>query len=82
MRFILSQILVYGLPLLAAVLFAVSLVRYIRACRANRRAPGTYDRWQMTSRRVWLIVTSVILGSMLLIVLAFAALLMMAVAFM
>ena len=47
--FYLLQFLTYALPVAAIVLFVISLVRYIRACRANRRVPHTYDRWQMTS---------------------------------
>lgn len=77
-----TQFLIWALPVAAIVLFVVSLVRYIRARRANRRAPDTYNKWQMTSRQVWLIVTSVIVGVMVLAVIGFAALLMMAVAFM
>jgi heme/copper-type cytochrome/quinol oxidase subunit 2 len=80
--FYLSQFLIYALPLVALVLFVLSLVRYIRARRANRRAPDTYTKGQMTSRLVWLIVTGVITGVMVLMIFGFVMLLMMAVAFM
>ena len=80
--FYLLQFLTYALPVAAVVLFVVSLVRYIRARRANRRAPDTYNKWQMTERLVWLIVTGVITGVMVLMILGFVMLLMMAVAFM
>ena len=80
--FYLLQFLTYALPVAAIVLFVISLVRYIRACRANRRLPHTYDRWQMTSRLVWLIVTGVITGVMVLMIVGFVLLLMTAVAFM
>lgn len=74
--------IVYALPVAAVVLFVVSLVRYIRARRANRRAPDTYNKRQMTDRLVWLIVTGVITGVMVLMIFGFVMLLMMAVAFM
>ena len=80
--FYLLQFLTYALPVAAVVLFVVSLVRYIRARSANRRVPDTYNKRQMTDRLVWLIVTGVITGVMVLMILGFVMLLMMAVAFM
>jgi asparagine N-glycosylation enzyme membrane subunit Stt3 len=80
--FYLLQFVTYALPVAAVALFIVSLVRYIRARRANRRAPDTYNKRQMTDRLVWLIVTGVITGVMLLMIVGFMLLLMMAVAFM
>ena len=80
--FYLLQFVTYALPVAAVVLFVVSLVRYIRARRANRRAPDTYDKGQMTSRLVWLIVTAVIMGIMVTVILGFMLLLFLAVAFM
>ena len=80
--FYLLQFVTYALPVAAVALFIVSLVRYIRARRANRRAPDTYNKRQMTDRLVWLIVTGVITGVMLLMIIGFMLLLMMAVAFM
>ena len=79
--FYLLQFVTYALPVAAVVLFAVSLVRYIRARRANRRAPDTYDKGQMTSRLVWLIVTGVIMGIMVTVIFGFMLLLFLAVAF-
>ena len=82
MMYYLIQFLTYALPAVAVVLFAISLVRYIRARRANRRVPDTYNKWQMTSRLVWLIVTGAITGTMVLMIVGFVLLLMTAVAFM
>ena len=80
--FYLSRFLIYALPIAVAVLFIVSLVRYIRAIRVNHRAPDTYSRSQMTARLVWLIVTGVIMSAMMLMIVGFMLLLLMAVAFM
>ena len=82
MKYYLIQFLTYALPAAAVVLFVISLVRYIRARRANRRAPDTYNKWQMTSRLVWLVVTGAITGTMVLMIVSFVLLLMTAVAFM
>ena len=82
MMYYLIQFLTYALPAVAVVLFVISLVRYIRARRANRRVPDTYNKWQMTSRLVWLIVTGAITGTMVLRIVGFVLLLMTAVAFM
>ena len=84
--FTLTEIFTYGLifllPIGSVLWFVISLVRYIRARRANRRAPDTYNKWQMTSRLVWLIVTGTVTGTMVLMIVGFALLLMTAVAFM
>lgn len=78
----LLQFVIYALPITAVVLFVISLVRYIRARRVNRRAPDTYDKGQMTARLVWLIVTGVITGTMAIMIFGFMLLLLTAVAFM
>ena len=80
--FYVMQFLTYGLPVAALVFFVVSLVMYVRAKRANKRAPETYGTPQMTVRRVCLIVSSCMVRMMLLVIVAFALLLMTAVAFM
>ena len=80
--FYVMQFLIYGLPVAAIVFFVVSLVMFLRARRANRHVPETYSKQQMTARLVCLIVSSCIAGMMLLMVVGFALLLMMAVAFM
>ena len=82
MTFYITQFLTYALPVAAVVFFVVSLVRYVQAKRANQREPETYGKWQMTARRVCLIISSCILGAMLLMIVGFALLLMTAVAFM
>ena len=80
--FYVTQFLTYGLPVAAVVFFVISLVRYVQARRANRHMPETYGKWQMEARRVCLIISSCILGMMLLMIVGFAVLLMTAVAFM
>ena len=74
--------LYYIIPLFAVLFFGISLFRYLYAKRRNKRIPGTYTDAQMKSRKVWLIVSTVVAGILAVVVLAFIGLLMMAVAFM
>ena len=74
--------LYYIIPAAAVLLFGISLFRYCYAKHKNKRSPGTYTDAQMKSRKVWLIVSSVVAGILAVVVLAFIGLLMMAVAFM
>lgn len=74
--------LYYIIPAAAILFFAVSLFRYLYAKHKNKRTPGTYSDSQIKSRKICLIVSSVIAGILVVVVLAFIGLMMMAVAFM
>ncbi len=74
--------LYYIIPAAAVLLFGISLFRYCYAKHKNKRTPGTYSEEQMKSRKIFLIVSSVIAGILAVVVFAFIGLLMMAVAFM
>ena len=74
--------LYYIIPAAAVLLFGISLFRYCYAKHKNKQTPGTYSEEQMKSRKIFLIVSSVIAGILAVVVLAFIGLLMMAVAFM
>ena len=74
--------LYYIMPAAAVLLFGISLFRYCYAKHKNKRTPGTYSEEQMKSRKIFLIVSSVIAGILVVVALAFIGLLMMAVAFM
>ena len=76
------SVLYYLIPAAAISLFVGSLLSYCTAKSKNKKAPGTYSAEQMRARKIFLIVSSVIAGLLLLVVLAFIGLLMMAVAFM
>lgn len=79
--FILS--IMYGLAPTAILLFFIcSLVAYISAKKKNEAAPGTYTPERITTRKILLIVSSVILGVIVAIVVGFMALLATAVIFM
>lgn len=74
--------LYYIIPAAALVFFIISFARWRDAKEQNKRTPGTYSPEQMKSRKICLIVASVIAGILAVVVLAFIGLLMMAVAFM
>ncbi|MBR4292475.1 MAG: hypothetical protein IKT54_02570 [Clostridia bacterium] len=79
--FILS--IMYGLAPAAILLFFIcSLVAYISAKKKNKASPGTYTPEQITTRKIFLIVSSIILGVIVAIVVGFMALLATAVIFM
>ena len=78
----LISILYYLIPLAALLFFIISLSLYLEAKQKNKIVPGTYTSEQMKSRKICLIVSSVIAGVMAVVVIAFIGLMMMAVAFM
>lgn len=80
--FDLIEFLYYFIPAASLIFFAVSLIRYLTAKRKNKRAPGSFSDAQISARRICLIVSSIIAGAMLIVVVAFFALMLMAVAFM
>lgn len=78
----LYDILFFGIPAILLLLFAISLYRYISAKKENREQPGTHSAEEIKKRKLFLIVFSVIAGVLAAVVIAFIALLFMAVAFM
>ena len=74
--------LYYIIPIGAVLFFCISLFRYLHAKHKNKRTPGTYSDAKLKSRKICLIVSSVIAGILAVVVVSFIGLLMMAVAFM
>ncbi|MBR4960673.1 MAG: hypothetical protein IKY52_07240 [Clostridia bacterium] len=77
-----APILFYGLPVLAVLFFAVSLFLYCHGRHRNKIHPGSVPAETMRIRKIVFIVSAVIAGIFVTVVLGFAALLLMAVAFM
>ena len=82
MMFDIVEALYYIIPAAALIFFGISLFRCCYAKHKNKRAPGTYTPEQMKSRKICLVISSVIAGIMAVVILSFIGLLMMAVAFM
>ena len=82
MAYILSYLIFYGIPLGAIAFFVVSLVRFCRGKKANKLTPGAVSPEEMRARKTMLVVSSVILGVLVVVVIGFTALIYMAVAYM
>lgn len=74
--------LYFGLPAFSVSWFAVALYRFSIAKYHMKRGKQQYSDSDLRSRKIQLIISSVLLGVIVLIVISFIVLLMMAVAFM
>lgn len=76
------QFLYFAIPVAAILFFIVSLCLFLSARKQNKQQPGSVSAQTLKKRMIMLIVSSVIAGVLAAIVIAFIALLYMAVAFM
>ena len=76
------QFLYFAIPVAAILFFIVSLCLFLSARKQNKQQPGSVSAQTLRKRKIMLIVSSVIAGILAAIVIAFIALLYMAVAFM
>lgn len=76
------QFLYFAIPVAAILFFIVSLCLFLSARKQNKQQPGSVSAQTLRKRKIMLIVSSVIAGVLAAIVIAFIALLYMAVAFM
>ena len=76
------QFLYFAIPIAAILFFIVSLCLFLSARKQNKQQPGSVSAQTLKKRKIMLIVSSVIAGVLAAIVIAFIALLYMAVAFM
>lgn len=79
---LLYDILFFAIPIAMILFFGISLYRYCSAVSQNKVNPGTFAPVEIKNRKTCLIVASVIAGVFAMVVLGFAALLFMAVAYM
>ncbi len=82
MTAVLSALLYFLIPLAALVFFVVSLILYCMARAQNKRFPGSVRPDTLKTRLTLLIVSSVILGVLVLVTVGLIALLFMALAYM
>lgn len=76
------QFLYFAIPVAAILFFIMSLCLFLSARKQNKQQPGSVSAQTLRKRKIMLIVSSVIAGVLAAIVIAFIALLYMAVAFM
>lgn len=74
--------LYFASPVGAIVFFVLSLCQYLSVKKRNRHQPGSVSPEILRSRKIMLIVSSVIFGVLAVVVIAFIVLLSTAVAFM
>lgn len=72
-------IIFYGIPVAALVFFVVSLCRFISAKSKNKKEPGAFSAEEMKTRKMLLIISALIVGVLVAVVIAFIAVLSMAV---
>lgn len=78
----LIQYIFYLFPLLTVAFFIVSLISFLVATKKNKRIPGSVSDERIKLLRTLLTVSSVMAGVLLAIVVGFAIVLGMAVAYM
>lgn len=76
------QFLYFAIPVAAILFFIVSFCLFLSARKQNKQQPGSVSAQTLKKRKIMLILSSVIAGVLAAIVIAFIALLYMAVAFM
>lgn len=78
----LMQLLFYLLPIGAIVFFVKSLISYLSARKEYRYGTGSVSLDELKRRKLFLIVSSVIMGVLAAVVIGFLFLLIMAIAYM
>lgn len=78
----LAEILFYLIPIGSIAFFIVSLVAFCTSKNTNKRSPGSYTKSQMKTRKLLLIISSVIMGVLAAVVIGLAVLLFIGIAYM
>ncbi len=78
----LAEILFYLIPIGSVAFFIVSLVAFCTSKNANKRSPGSYTEKQLKTRKILLIISSIIMGVMVAVVVGLMALLFIGIAYM
>ena len=64
-------LIVFSMPVGIVVWFIISLSRFVSAKRQNKINPNTFSKSQITTRKVMLIVSSVLFGILVSLLLGF-----------
>ena len=71
-----------SLPVVLITLWIISLCRFISAKNKNKTAPNTFSADEIKSRRIAMIVLSIVVGALVAIVIGIISLLFLALTFM
>ncbi len=74
--------LFFAIPIAAILFFGVSLYRFCSAKSKNNKIPESFSAAEIKNRKILLIVSSIIMGVLLLVVLGYIALIFMVIAYM
>lgn len=75
-----TQFVFFGIPLAAVLFFIISLYRYCSARKKNKMVSGTFSAEQIETRKILLIVASIVAGTLVVVIGSIYILLLMAVA--
>ena len=69
--------LFFAIPTAVLAAFVISLIRFVRAKKKNKEKPESFDVVQLRSRKIWLIVTAVLAGALVMAVVFFVVFVVM-----
>ena len=82
MTYLLVLSIFYGIPVILLIFFFVCLYRFLSARKKNKINPGSFSDESMKLRKILLIISSIMLACLVIVVVAFIAILSSAVAYM
>ncbi len=72
----------FGMPLAIIAYFGISLYRYISARIKNKKANGSVAAQEIRSRKIHFVISSILMGALILLVAGIVVLLSMAITLM
>ena len=82
MAYVLTSLMFTLLPVAITAFFAVSVILWCIAKIGNKKSPQKYSAEQMKTRKICLIVSSILFGVLVIGIISLVSLFMMAIAFM
>ena len=79
---LLYELMFFAIPTLVLIFFGISLYRYRTAVTENKKSPDTFAPEEIKRRKVFLILSAVMMAVLAVVVAGFVVLLFMAIAFM
>lgn len=78
----LIELLFFGSPIVAFILFGISIHRFLSATKQNKTAPATFSDEEINQRKKMMIVTAIISTVFAVIIAGFVTLTFLAIAYM
>ena len=61
-------LLFFAIPIASILFFIISLIRFLSAKKQNKQTPDTYSKKQITTRKIVMIISAVLMALFLIIV--------------